>query len=219
MHYKINNKLIKSEYAAKSIKQTNKEVLKIIDELSKDMVTLDYGCGKLRYTIHLSKKVKHVYSVDSYEQINRIQLIKDVKTTVKDYSNKLKNVTVFNLKDNSWKDKKYDFIICCNVLSAIPIYQQRMEIFKNIRRLLNYNGKALISTQYKNTYFDTYKKRKDCKKYYDGWIINGKKNTAFYGIITLEKLIYYAKREGLNVEKSYKKNGSAYLIVNVNNNK
>lgn len=216
MHYKINDKLIKSEYAAKSIKQTNKEVLKIINELPNDIVTLDYGCGKLRYTIHLSKKVKHVYSIDSSEQINRKQLIKDVKTTVKDYSNKLDNVTVLTLEDNCWKKNKYDFIICCNVLSAIPIYEKRIEIFKNIKKLLNYNGKALISTQYSNTYFNKYKIRKDCQKYYDGWIINGKKSTAFYGIITLEKLIYYAKKVGLNIEKSYKKNGSAYLIVNIN---
>ncbi|WP_278548461.1 class I SAM-dependent methyltransferase [Paraclostridium bifermentans] len=219
MHYKINDKLIKSEYAAKSIKQANKEVLKIINELPNDIVTLDYGCGKLRYTIHLSKKVKHVYSVDSNEQINRKQLIKDAKTTVKDYSNRLDNVTVFSLEDNGWKKNKYDFIICCNVLSAIPIYRERIVIFKNIKKLLSNNGKALISTQYSNSYFNEYKIRKDCKKYYDGWIINGKKNTAFYGIITLEKMIYYATKVGLNVEKSYKKNGSAYLIVNINNSK
>lgn len=212
MHYRIKNKTIKSEYAAKSVKQTNKEIVNIINRLNKDVVALDYGCGKLRYTIHLSKKVKMVYSIDSKEQINRTQLINDMKTTVKEYSEKMDNVNVFALDNYEWKEVRYDFILCCNVLSAIPIYNERIKIFNNIKETLNNNGIALISTQYNNSYFNTYKIRKDCYKYYDGWII-GEKKYAFYGIVTLEKLSYYARRVGLKIKSAYRKDGSAYLIV------
>lgn len=216
MHYNIRNELIKSENAARSVKQSNKEIIQIINKLPANLVVLDYGCGKLRYTIPLSKIVNKVYSVDSQEQINKIQLINDVKTTVKEYSCIfMENVSIFSLNEVEWKNNKYDFILCCNVLSAIPTYKERIRIFENIKLLLNNTGRALISTQYRNSYFDLYNKRKECRKYYDGWIIKGNGSSAFYGLITLEKMINYAKSVGLNIEKAYKKDGSAYLIVNM----
>lgn len=75
MHYKINDGIIESELAAKSTRQPNKQVLKYINTLSSDEVVLDYGCGKLRYTIPLSKQVKKVVAIDSLEQLSKRQII------------------------------------------------------------------------------------------------------------------------------------------------
>lgn len=217
MHYRINNQLIKSEYAAKSPKQANKEIVKIINSLPTDYFVLDYGCGKLRYTIPLSKRVNKVYSIDSSEQVNRKQLINGERITIKKYCEKyIPNVNIFELQDDKWRIGEYNFILCANVLSAIPLYSERIKVFKNISNLLRSDGIALISTQYRNSYFNSYNLRKDCKKYYDGWIICGKQYPAFYGIVTLEKMISYAKRSNLSIRKAYKKDGSAYLMVGKN---
>ncbi|HAT4321365.1 TPA: class I SAM-dependent methyltransferase [Clostridium perfringens] len=213
MYYKIKNKIIKSEYAAKSVKQPNKEILNIINYLPKETIALDYGCGKLRYTLYLSKKVKTVYSIDSEEQIKRVQLINGEKTTLKKYAKDIENINIFSLNDYEWQEIKYDFILCCNVLSAVPFYSKRIEIFKNIKKNLSNDGIAVISTQYNNSYFNNYNSRKDCNKHYDGWIIKGKNNVAFYGLVNLEKLKYYAKKVGLKIDRAYKKSGSAYLFV------
>ncbi|MDQ0151018.1 methyltransferase domain-containing protein [Eubacterium multiforme] len=213
MHYKIKKQIIRSEYAAKSVKQPNKEIIKIINGLPKDMIVLDYGCGKLRYTLHLSNKVKYVYSIDSVEQINRVQLINGERTTIKEYVNNFKNINAFSINENKWKKARYDFILCTNVLSAIPIYSERIKIFENIKKFLKDDGVALVSTQYNNSYFSNYSFRKDCNRHYDGWIIKSKSNIAFYGLIDLEKLKYYAKKVGLKIDKAYKKSGSAYLFI------
>ena len=175
---------------------------------------LDYGCGKLRYTIPLAEKGCNVVAVDSIEQIDKIQNVNDIKTSVRKYvNNYIQNVKVYSLEDTEWINSRYKFIVCCNVLSAIPVYKERIKIFKNIKKVLDDNGRALISIQYRNSYFNKYIERKDCRRYYDGWIIESNNNPAFYGLIGLEKMIYYAKKVGLKVEKSYKKDGSAYLIL------
>lgn len=214
MHYSIGKEIIKSENAAKSVKQANKEIMKIINELPKESFVLDYGCGKFRYTIPFSKRVEKVYSLDSKEQISKVQIINGVRTNLEEYRSKfLHNVSLFTLEDDDWKKYKYDFVLCSNVLSAIPSYKKRIEVFSNIKMVLSDTGRALICTQYRNSYFTGYRKRKDCIKYYDGWIIRGKNNTAFYGLVTLKKMMYYSRLVGLDIDKGYNKDGSAYLIV------
>lgn len=71
MHYQINNYLVKSENAALSSRQTNSEIISRIDSLPNDIDTLDYGCGKCRYSRQLSKKSKHIVLLDSKVQLSR----------------------------------------------------------------------------------------------------------------------------------------------------
>lgn len=215
MEYRINGKAIKSEYAAKSNKQQNKEVMGWIKDISKEKKILDYGCGKLRYTIPLSSQARCVYAIDSREQIKRIQTINNIRgTNIMDYATTyLHNVKIHELASNEWKEQKYDYVLCSNVLSAIPIYSERINVFHNIKKVLEDEGEALISTQYSNSYFRMYADRRECIKHYDGWIINNKGKFSFYGIVSLKKLIYYARLTSLNVVRGYVKDGSAYLIV------
>lgn len=161
MHYNIKNLVIKSEYAAKSVKQPNSTILKIISNLSKDLIVLDYGCGKLRYTIPLSKVVNLVYSIDSEEQLLRNQKINDVTANIFSYANQyFNNVYIYDLKSVEWKYKKYDFVLCANVLSAVPLYEDRIQIIRNIINVLKQDGQAIITTQFYNSYFCTYADKK-----------------------------------------------------------
>ncbi|WP_286907005.1 class I SAM-dependent methyltransferase [Clostridium sp. UBA1652] len=214
MHYNIRDLTIKSEYAAKSAKQTNSEILNIIKNLPSHFTVLDYGCGKLRYTIPLAKVVKSVHSIDSLEQLLRNQRINDISTNIVSYVEQyLNNVHIYDVKDPKWKMNKYDFILCTNVLSAVPQYKERIEIVKNIGKVLKENGRAFISTQYYNSYFDTYNTNKSSIRFYDGWIIKSKNYSSFYGIIGIKKLEYYARVAGVKIIDSYTKNGSAYLLI------
>jgi len=118
-------------------------------------IVLAYGCGKLRYTIPLCKLAREVIAIDSEEQITRKQEIWKEKTSIIDYSNKVSNLKIYSIRETRWENYKYDFILCSNVLSAIPYDSERIKVLKNIERLLNYKGKALITTQYRNSYFST----------------------------------------------------------------
>jgi 2-polyprenyl-3-methyl-5-hydroxy-6-metoxy-1,4-benzoquinol methylase len=154
MHYWIsNNIIIKSENAAKSCNQTNKLVLKYISTLSNNFVALDYGCGKLRYTIPLCKTVKSVYAIDSIDQLSRIQVINGRKTSILSYADSTSNLNVFELSEDHWKNQNYDVVFCCNVLSAIPNQDDRIQVLKNIKSVLKTNREALITVQYRNSYF------------------------------------------------------------------
>lgn len=214
MHYKINDKIdIKSENAAKSTKQTNKIVMKYISQLSNEYTVLDYGCGKLRYTIPLCNTVKTVFAVDSRNQITRNQIIDGRKTTITYLESKIPNLRVFDVSEKYWLMQNYDIVLCCNVLSAIPNHSDRIQVLKNIRSVLKSNGEALITVQYRNSYFKLYGERESAFPYYDGWIINNRGNYSFYGIITskaLEKLCYEA---GLKIVDIRLNDGSIYFIV------
>ncbi len=214
MHYKINEEIIiKSENAAKSAKQTNKIVMKYISELPNDYIALDYGCGKLRYTIPLCKKVKTVIAVDSKIQLSRNQVIDGEKISIISYANDISNLNVFELSENDWKKQKYDVILCCNVLSTIPNHFDRLTILENIKKMLNETGEALITVQYRNSYFKLYKSRDYAFPYYDGWIINNKGTHSFYGLITPKALEELCNEASLKITNIQIHDGSTYIKV------
>ncbi len=215
MHYRINDINIKSEYAAKSIKQQNKRVINFIENLPNDISVLDYGCGKLRYTIPLSYTVNKVTAIDSYEQLNKIQIINDCRTTVHKYAEDfLDNVSVYNLESSYWKQNKYDVIICTNVLSAIPDDSDRVIVLKNIKNLLNSDGYMFLSVQYRNSYFSYCSKRKDIIRYNDGWISKFGDRHTFYGIISPTKLKLLCNKANMKVIEDINEDGSVFVKAN-----
>lgn len=214
MHYNINDDIIiKSENAAKSYTQPNKYLLDMIKDFANVDRVLDYGCGKLRYTIPLCELAKEVIAIDSNEQILRKQKIWNEKTSVMVYSNKIDNLEVYSLNDTKWKEYKYDFILCSNVLSAIPNDLDRIKVLNNIKSILSYKGKALITTLYRNSYFSLYKMRESSIKYHDGWIVKNGSLFSFYGLISVEKLINYCINAGLIVDDVIIRNGSVFVVV------
>lgn len=210
MHYIVNDYIIESELAAKSTKQTNRIVLDFISNLPSNIKVLDYGCGKLRYSIPLAKQTSKVIAIDSLFQIEKKQLIEDSYTAPKDYIHK--NLTIKCVDSNEWKNEKYDIVFCTNVLSAIPHDEDRLKIISDSRLVLNKEGFLFIAVQYRNSYFDQYNYRKDTIKYNDGWLIKrGNNKCSFYGIITSEKIINLCDEAGFNYYEITKHDGSCYI--------
>lgn len=214
MHYLINNVIVKSENAALSTSQTNKIVLKYIDNLPGKINILDYGCGKCRYSLQLSQKASHITLIDSQVQITRTQTIHSAKTSVELFAkNNLKNASVYYIENFDFSKQQFDFILCSNVLSAIPDKSTREKLLDNIYNILLDNGTALITVQYRNSYFNTYNNRNGVEKYEDGWLIKKNNSFSFYGIIYPEQLIEMCLNANLKIENAYKNDGSIYLTV------
>ena len=215
MHYQINNYLVKSENAALSSRQTNSEIISRIDSLPNDIDTLDYGCGKCRYSRQLSKKSKHIVLLDSKVQLTRQQIICDEKTTVEQFAkNRLKNATIIPIEKIDECKQRFDFILCTNVISATPVDEERTVLLHRIRSLLKETGKALISVQYYNSYFFA-KYNNDPKviRYFDGWLIPRGKDFSFYGIIKPPCLAEYCVNAGLSIVEKKTVYGTAFFMV------
>jgi len=215
MHYKIKSTIVKSEIAARSISQQGKFVLDWISELNKEFCVLDYGCGLFRYTEPLSIQAKKVVAIDSTEQLDKTHKFGDEKLLLKDYKEKyFKNVDLFSLDDLKWKKLKYDIVFCSNVLSAIPSNKYRQTIFENSFSVLKKNGKLFVFNQFKNSYFNTFKINPKAEKYLDGWLVKGEKYSTFYGLISKSSLEKLCIKAGFNIEESYVKGESAYVLAN-----
>lgn len=211
MHYQINNIIIKSELAAKPISQTNKYVIEYISKLPADSYVLDYGCGKLRYSLPISRKVKQTIAIDSSEQIDTYKKIGDRYCKPRDLSNN--KLLVLSIDEMNWDKTRFDVIFCTNVLSAIPFEDVRLELLKNAKRVLKKSGTLFISVQYRNSYFKEYSRRKDVIKYDDGWLIMTKSNNqyAFYAELSSDYIINLCKQVGYSTFFVKKKDGSCFI--------
>lgn len=215
MHYEISNGVtIKSENAAKSYTQPSKYVLNILEKLENVNFALDYGCGKARYTLSLCNISNHVDAIDSLAQVTREQVIWGTKTKLTKWCEGITKLSIYAIEEFHWEANKYDFILNTNVLSSIPYERDRITVLHNIKKGLNDYGKALITSQYRNSYFSSYRDKTNTYKFNDGWIIQSRGNYSFYGLIDKNKLLQYANLVGLSVEKLLLHDGSVYLFVN-----
>lgn len=215
MHYTLNNIVIKSENTAKSSKQKNQIIVDYISRMKFCDSILDYGCGKCRYTRLLSSKANDIYLLDSQIQIKRKQIIEGQYTSVLEYANEFANVSVISVETfQCLNNRSFDFILCTNVLSAVPYIEERKRILINIKRLLSKSGIALISVQYRNSYFKTYVENKENFPYEDGWIIKKGNSYSFYGMIYPDALYSLCKEVGLKVVDQINYDGSTYIFLN-----
>ena len=212
MHYKIKDYVIESELAAKSVLQPNQNVLNYISNIPSFYTVLDYGCGKLRYTLPLSKRVKKVVAIDSAEQIKKLQIINGQRTSLSEV--KIDNVTVCALEDSKWRAEAYDLVLCTNVLSAIPFESIREEVIRNACSVLKETGQLYITVQYRNSYFSQYNQRQDVKKFEDGWLIlKNKQRGMFYAPLTSDYIVKLCQKNGFTNFHICNKDGSCYITA------
>src|SRR3954451_20261754 len=121
MRYNINGTEVRSENAAKPACFAGRWVLDWMSMLDRRASALDLGCGKLRYTVHLSRLLQSVVAVDSKAQIDRVQKLFGLDCSVREYTARyLPNVSAFAFDEPQWRRSQYSVILCSNVLSAIP---------------------------------------------------------------------------------------------------
>ena len=212
MHYKVKDCVVESELAAKSVLQPNQNVLDYIKTLPNHYNVLDYGCGKLRYTLPLSNQVNKVVAIDSAEQINKRQIINGDKTSLSQI--KIDNVVICTLDDDTWRQEKYDLVFCTNVLSAIPFDALREELIGNAYSVLTEKGQLFITVQYRNSYFSQYDHREDVERFEDGWLIlKDKQKGMFYAPLTSKYIVKLCKKSGFKEFCVHNKDGSCYIIA------
>lgn len=188
-----------------------------IARLPRDLHVLDLGCGKLRHTIPLARRVAKVTAVDSREQIDREQSISgESGWTVRRFAEeRCNNIRVFALDEPQWLKRRFDRVVIAYVLSAIPHVADRLEVLRQAKDVLNRRGgEILIATNFANSRFKDWEQNKQARRYRDGYLITNAHGTSFYGMITLDKLRDYAARVELDVISATTHHGeNAYLAA------
>ncbi|WP_250953649.1 class I SAM-dependent methyltransferase [Escherichia coli] len=189
-----------SNYLCKQIESTNK-----------NGNALDFGCGKLRYSEQLVNKFETVTFLDSRRQLERVQIIRGVQTTIPDYViNNYKNAKIVSYENIDKITNHYDFILCVNVLSAIPCESTIHKVLSAIRELLKSDGEALIVNQYKSSYFKRYERG---IKHLHGYIYQNSRNAFYYGLLDVDTVSKICSDNNLEIIKSWSKAGSSYVVV------
>jgi len=214
MRYRVNGFEIRSENAAKPIGQASKNVLRWISENVHGGMALDYGCGKLRYARILAERCANLTLVDSTEQLDRLQMIDGENTSVREYaSNRWNHATILTIKEFRTAKNRYDFVLCANVLSAIPCATARNEAIRQIARGLSPKGRALFVTQFRNSDFKKASRLPDSVPHLDGWILRTLKGTFYYGLLPLPRLRAIVTRNRCRVHSGWTEGQSAFLLI------
>jgi len=213
MRYIVQGDLIKTENCAKPCAQASQWVLSWIRTLPADAVVLDFGCGKLRYTLPMAKRVRSVFAVDSSYQIFRKQTINGRRTSVEAYARRfLTNVHVCPVESGRWR-RTFDVILCANVLSTIPEPSVRQLLLRRLACRLKGKGVLLVCVQFRNSHFAGWAYNPRARRYNDGWLVKNARGTSFYGIIPPANLINACKRAGLTVVGGGSHGESAFVTA------
>lgn len=214
MRYRIDGQVVRSENAAKPVRQAS-AYLKT--QLEADCVRgsiLDYGCGRLRYAVVLRRRARSLTLVDSREQLTRRQVIHRGRTCIGRLVRGWATPTrVLDVEDFQRDERLYDFILCANVLSAIPSRSVRGGVLRLLESRLRYGGHCLLVTQYQNSYFRCVQDSVRAVRHLDGWILKSRRGTFFYGLITPRALARLAVGAGHRVARSWQHDGSAFVLT------
>lgn len=215
MRYRTHGHEIRSENAAKPASAAAAHLVQWLEKRARTRSALDYGCGKLRYTKHLASRSQHVGLVDSEIQLSRTQKIDGQQVSVLDYVKKhWPRHTIQHLAD-FWKKpaRSYGFVLCANVLSAIPCPKARAKSLRAIHGALENNGTALFVNQHTNSYFTQISQKPTTQAHLDGWLTVTPQGAAYYGILNRETVVKLVSRFGLHVEQAWVDGQSNYVLV------
>jgi SAM-dependent methyltransferase len=218
VHYSIKGITIKTENAAKSSKQGSRYLINWLLQHEHVTDVLDYGCGKLRYTTYLHHISNSLTIVDSDCQLDRTQIIGDVKTSVREYAqNHWPGCTIYDL-EQFWNgiQERFEFILCANVLSAIPSAKARAKSLRAIHSVLKRKGQLLVVNQHTNSYFTQMQNDPRSMQYFDGWISQSHNGGAYYGLLNKDKVIALLTRFGFEIIDAWIEDQSNYVLAGVN---
>lgn len=214
MRYFVKGVEIRSENAAKPPSAASKWLLNWIRCLPAEADGLDLGCGKLRYTIPLAKRIGSVTAVDSRVQLDRKQRIGSKISSVRSYAKRyLANVRICCSDDAEWRTCRFDVILCSNVLSAIPDYRTRVRLLQAAYNCLRSDGLFLLTTQFKNSHFSAWKSAPNAKKFLDGYLVRGRKGTSFYGLLNADSLTNLCRTAGFDIVESGHVKETAFVLA------
>jgi hypothetical protein len=114
-----------------------------------------------------------------------------------------------------WKNHLYNyhFVLCANVLSAIPCPNARARSLRSIHGALAKNGQVLFVNQHTNSYFTEARKDPNAVTHLDGWIAQSKAVASYYGILDKKSVINLIGRFGFVIEEAWVEGQSNYVIA------
>lgn len=215
MQYKVKGMVIRSENAAKPMAHVARALVGWLRDRPATKSALDYGCGKLRYTPHLAARSQHLGLVDSSEQLDRVQRIGGLETTVRQYAKEeWPGCRIYELTQFlEGVPHTYGFILCANVLSAIPCPKVRARSLGSIRRALTRRGTVLAVNQHTNSYFKEVTSRREAVPHLDGWLLPSRGGTSYYGILNRDEVARLLERYGFVIEQTWIDGQSNYVLA------
>lgn len=214
MRYRIRRLEIRTENAAKPVAQQSHYLVQLLRSLRPLKNAMDFGCGKLRYARELLKRAESVTFVDSKTQLDREQMILGHFTSVRRYVETYwPRANVVTIDECAHLRAKFDFILCANVLSAIPCRETRTQALSRIRQALAPMGYSLFVTQYKNTEFLRPARSRKSVAHLDGWIIQSLRGAAYYGIIDKPKLLALLQKHKFKIVRLWTKGESVFALA------
>lgn len=215
MRYQVGGLTIRSENAAKSPKEGSAALVRWIGSNVQVKSALDFGCGRLRYTGYLARASERIAIVDSAEQLERRVRVAKTQKTIREYAlEKWPRCQVYSLPE-AWAGlgQHFEFILCANVLSAIPSKRIRSRSIRAMRDSLAPRGRALIVNQHRNSDFTNVSKRYDTVRHLDGWLNPTPYGAAYYGILPQQKVLRIVRGHGLHVLESWNEGQSNWVLV------
>ena len=201
VRYRVNGLEIRSENAAKPVGQASAYLVRWLNERRPVAATADVGCGKLRYAGPLL-------------QLSRVQVLHDERTTIRDYGpRRWSGSRVLSVAEFESDPLQYEFILCANVLSAIPDVEARVRLLRTIRAKLRADAECLLVSQFRNSYFTSRRLDSGTFKYLDGWVTVYSRGASFYGLIDPAGLAKTASAAGLKVRSCWRQGQSGYLVA------
>jgi SAM-dependent methyltransferase len=213
VRYRVGKLEVRSENAAKPGSQASAPLVDWLEKRDRFGRVLDYGCGKLRYARVLAENCRSLTLVDSAVQLDREQIIFGERTTVRRYAEKWRHTSVISVEDFPHRKLSFDFVLCSNVLSAIPSRDARDAALELIRTKLSRNGRALFVVQFRNSFYRDLRKRKAVSRYLDGYLYRTPRGTFYYGIIPPDKLEKLVRAARFKVERSWIEGESALVLA------
>jgi len=215
MHYRAQGLTIRTENAAKSIGQVSKSLVSWIVANVSVNAALDYGCGHLRYAHVLSRASNRLGLVDSPEQLDRRCCIGGNVTTVRALAKRTWPSCRLYTVAEFWNgvSERYDFVICANVLSAIPSRAIRSRSLAAIRTCLHRSGRFLVVNQHTNSYFTAAMASPLASKHLDGWILRSSIGPSYFGILNRDKVIRILRSHQFRILESWIEGQSNYVLA------
>lgn len=215
MRYRVGKLEIRSENAAKPMDSAATPLVFWLMNRDHVSAALDYGCGKLRYTKFIAARCIHLGIVDSSVQLTRLQRIDGRTATVAEYAkHRWPKCKIYEVKE-FWKGirQSYDFILCANVLSAIPNAKARAKSLRAIHAGLRRKGELLVVNQHTNSYFTEIQAKPTTREHLDGWLAQSRNGAAYYGILRKDHVIRLLTRYGFVVQDSWIEGQSNYVVA------
>lgn len=215
MRYKVQGMEIRSENTARSNSQASKYLVGWLRNREVTPSALDYGCGKLRYTMHLAQRSSLIGIVDSSIQLRRKQLIFGEYTSIEKYLSEKFSTWIVQAAEEFWERSThhYHFMLCANVLSAIPCQTIRAKSLRAINQALLPGGCVLFVNQHTNSSFSAIKNSPSTYKHLNGWITKPKTGASYYGIMTKDIVVKLSREYGFSIQEAWIEGQSNFVLA------